>query len=139
MDISAFTDKLVEPDDNSLALALGDTYELWKQIENATMQLYPAGNKEWNYPGKKFGWSFRIKDKKRALIYLLPRDNYFKVAFVFGQKAFDRIMLEDVDPAIKQELQAAKVYAEGRGVRIDVANKEAFSDIEKLLKVKIEG
>lgn len=70
--------------------------------------------------GEKYGWNFRIKDKKRAIIYFLPRDNYFKVAFVFGQKATDTIMESDVSPGIRNDLEKATKYAEGRGIRIDV-------------------
>ena len=38
---------------------------------------------------------------------------------------------------IKTELKAAKVYAEGRGIRIEVRNKSKDSDIQKLIKFKI--
>lgn len=69
---------------------------------------YPNGLEEWNYPGKKYGWSYRIKDKKRAIIYFLPRENYFKVAFVFGQKATDIVLESDISGKIKTDLKMAK-------------------------------
>ena len=92
---------------------------------------------EWNYSGDKFGWSFRLKDKKRVLVYLLPRDKFFKVAFVFGQKATDAIFESPISENIKSEIRSAKVYAEGRGIRVDVKNKSVIHDIEKLIEIKI--
>lgn len=92
---------------------------------------------EWNYSGDKYGWGFRIKDKKRAIIYLLPRDRFFKAAFVFGQKATDAIMASRISDTIKSELASARVYAEGRGIRITVSNQSNINDIKELIDIKI--
>ena len=39
--------------------------------------------------------------------------------------------------AIKNELQAANVYAEGRGIRIDIKDSKTTEDILKLIGIKI--
>lgn len=88
-DISIFTDKAIEPTQKDVANKLNTLYLIWEQIYQLVYSKYSNGVDGWNYPGKKYGWSFRIKDKRRAIIYFLPRDGYFKVAFVFGQKAYD--------------------------------------------------
>ncbi|HET6765762.1 MAG TPA: DUF3788 family protein, partial [Chitinophagaceae bacterium] len=75
--------------------------------------------------------------KKRALIYLLPRDGFFKAAFVFGPKATDIILKSTISENIKEEIKAAKVYAEGRGIRIEVRNKKILNDLKKLIMIKI--
>ena len=100
-------------------------------------EKYPDATEDWNFPGKNYGWSFRIKDKKRAIIYFLPREKYFKVAFVFGGKAMDFIMASDIAEEIKNDLQNAKVYAEGRGVSIDVEDDSNIADIKKLVEIKL--
>lgn len=92
---------------------------------------------EWTYPGKNYGWNFRIKDKRRAIAYMLPREGYFKVAFVFGQKATDQVLASTVGPEIKQELLQARVYAEGRGIRIDVRDERIVPDIQQLVEIKL--
>ncbi len=137
MDKSIFTDKKHTPNTNDLELALGATFDLWNKVAAYTHQKYPAAIDEWSYPGEKYGWSFKVKDKKRAIVYLLPRDAYFKVAMVFGQKAVDAIMESSISDAIKQELQAAKAYAEGRGIRIEVRNESELKDIFTLIDIKI--
>ena len=130
-------DKSSMPTIKDLETALGSTYKLWKNCIDFTKQVYPEVVEEWNYSGDKFGWSFRLKDKKRVLVYLLPRDKFFKVAFVFGQKATDAIFESPISENIKSEIRSAKVYVEGRGIRVDVKNKSVIHDIEKLIEIKI--
>ena len=137
MDISIFTDKTAEPTQKDLQEQLASLYPLWEQIAESVRKKYPNPKEEWNYPGKNYGWSFRLKDKKRAIIYLLPRQGYFKVAFVFGQKATDQIMACDIDASIKEDLAGAKKYAEGRGLSIEVHNAKPINNIEKLIDIKI--
>ncbi|MFA6276168.1 MAG: DUF3788 family protein [Pedobacter sp.] len=134
---SIFTNKNDVPTTDRLKIALGNTFELWKNVEEFTLANFPNAKVEWNFSSEKFGWSFRIKDSKRVLVYLLPRDNFFKTAFVFGQKATEKILESDIAESIKTELKAAKVYAEGRGIRIEVRDNGNFIDLQKLIKIKI--
>lgn len=136
-DISIFQDKATKPTDKDLVDRLDSTYNLWIQLQDYVMERYPSGLAEWNYPGKKYGWSYRIKDKKRAIIYFLPRDKHFKVAFVFGQKATDLIVESDISIGIKTELEQATKYAEGRGIRIEVKDNTKMADIKKLVVIKL--
>lgn len=136
-DISIFADKTLLPSEEELAEKLGNTYPLWKHIEEFVLQKYPGGQKEWNFPGRKYGWNFRIKDKKRAIIYLLPRESYFKVAFVFGNKACIAVWESEVSLAIKTDLANAIKYAEGRGIRIDVKDDAVLPDIKQLIEIKL--
>jgi len=137
MEHSIFMDKSQVPSDPELRGVLGDKYELWMEIRDRVYEKYPEGIEEWNFPGKKYGWSFRIKDKRRAIIYLLPRDGEFLAAFVFGGKAFEVIKKSDVSAQIISDLGSAKVYAEGRGIRIPVSDSSAQEDIFRLIDIKL--
>lgn len=137
MDSSVFMDKNQQPSAGDLKEALGDSHQLWMEIREKVFYKYPEGHEEWNYPGKKYGWSFRIKDKKRAIIYLLPRDQTFLAAFVFGGRAFDAILQSEVSEQIKSDLKNAKVYAEGRGIRIPVPDRSSLQDIFRLIDIKL--
>ena len=134
---SIFTDKNISPTNNDLKVALGDTFEQWQNFVDYTLESYPNALCEWNFSSEKYGWSFRIKDKKRALLYLLPRDQFFKTAFVFGPKAMDKILESDVADFIKAELAQAKSYAEGRGIRIEIKDASLVNDVQKLISIKI--
>ncbi|HLP53621.1 MAG TPA: DUF3788 domain-containing protein [Fluviicola sp.] len=137
MDTSVFTNKADVPGDGDLFVELKATYDLWNTIRNYVHTAYSGAVDEWNYSGQKFGWSFRIKDKKRVIVYLLPREGYFKTAFVFGQKATDAILDSTIDKQIREELQSAKVYAEGRGIRIDVRDSQVLEDVKRLIAIKL--
>ena len=135
---SVFTDKELVPNNESLNNSLGATYEFWRIFVDYVHSVYPKSIEEWSF-SKSGGWSFRMKDNKRAIIYLLPRDGFFKVAFVFGQKATDKVLESKVAIAIKTELESAKAYAEGRGIRIEVKDGEIIDDVKVLIKIKLEN
>lgn len=137
MDTSIFMDKAHEPNKDDLKQALGQTYSYWLALRDFVFEQYPKATEGWNYPGKKYGWSFRIKDKKRAIIYLLPHDTFFMVAFVFGQKATNHILNSTIAESIKTELNQARVYAEGRGIRVSVTGEDLIEDIKELVKIKM--
>lgn len=86
-DASLFMDKEKIPTSSDVEKGVGASIHFWNQIRDYVLEIYPTGKEEWNFPGKKYGWSFRIKDKKRAILYFLPRENYFKVAFRFWPKS----------------------------------------------------
>lgn len=134
---SIFTNKNQAPTSSELEEGLASTSVLWKQLEDYTLSLEPKASAVWHFSGEKFGWSYRIKDSKRVLVYLLPRDKFFKVAFVFGQKATDEILASDLSANIKTALTNAKVYAEGRGIRLEVKDAECLADLKKLITIKI--
>ena len=137
METSIFPDKAKKPDEQILMDALGHQIELWNKLREFVLDKYPMAIEEWNYPGKKYGWSFRMKDKKRAIIYLLPQQGCFKAAFVFGQKAVDQVLQSEISKDIKTELQQARVYAEGRGIRIEVKDESIIPDLKRLVEIKL--
>lgn len=137
MDTSIFGDKNTIPVDNDLIEALGEGHGFWKDIRDYVYLRYPNAIDEWKHSGIKYGWSFRIKDRKRVIVYLSPRDKFFKVVMVFGQKAMDRIMNTDISDEIKEMLSSAIVYAEGRCIRIDVVDNNYIGDIKKLIDIKL--
>jgi len=137
MDTSIFTNKAETPDDSMLSEALGEMFKVWLEIRAYVFKVYPQAIQEWNLPGQKYGWSFRIKDKKRAIIYMLPRDKFFLVAFVFGEKATIDALGSNISPEIKSIIETAKVYAEGRGFRIEVITEDIVGDIKKLIDIKL--
>jgi len=136
---SIFIDKNKTPNDSDLKLGLKDCYMLWKELENYTLDCDTQNKPLWKFTSEKFGWGFQIKDKKRTIVYLLPRDKYFKVGLVFGKKAVEKIMLTKINDSIKKKINDAPEYAEGKGVRIDVNDESLLNDIKALIEIKIKG
>lgn len=137
MDTSIFTDKSTPPQPADLAAALGTRHPLWQDLCTLAVSKYPKAVCEWYFPGAKWGWNFRIKDKKRVIVYLLPREGSFMAAFVFGEKAYEKILESTVSQEIKDDLQAARPYAEGRGIRIEVKDQKTLKDLGLLIDIKL--
>jgi hypothetical protein len=136
-DYSVFMNNEIKPSEESLRSSLLDVYSHWLQIQDYALEQHPMAQLEWKYSGSKHGWNYRIKDKKRVIVYLLPRKGYFKVAMVFGEKAVETIMQSDVNKCIKDDISSAVKYVEGRGMRISIENESLIPDIFKLIKIKL--
>ena len=138
MAMSLFDDKSKQPTEQMLAKAIGKQYQLWTDIAEYVVEKYPKAIKEWKYIAmKNYGWSFRIKDKKRNIIYLGPRDGGIIVGFLFGDKGVDAAQASSLPQSIKDELRNAKKYVEGRGIRLQVCKKADVANIKMLVNIKL--
>ncbi len=137
METSIFMDLTKTPTSDDLVTPLENTFLLWMEIRDFVFEKYPLAKEEWHVSVKKYGWGFRIKDKKRAIIYLSPRESFFRVVMVFGQKATNQILDSDISDFLKNELRNSKVYAEGRVIRMEVSDNSLIEDIKKLVEFKI--
>lgn len=137
MPSSVFTDRSQRPGPVDLQNALGKTFGLWGEIAEYVFKKYPDAVDEWAFPGKSFGWNYRIKDSKRVIIYMMPGEKLFRVSIVFGSKATENAMISKISKDIKDLISSAKVNAEGRGFRIDVKNKKTVKDIKRLVDIKL--
>ena len=127
---SIFTDKTKLPDVTILREVIVNMYWSLIKIRDFVSWTYPKAIEEWNSPSLKYGWSCKIKDKKRSIIYQLPRKSYFLVAFDFGVKATSAGLASHPEGGIKNTSETAKVYAEGRYVWIEIGNRENLEDIK---------
>lgn len=136
---SVFMDKTCVPDERSLLDVLGQkAFARWERICGVCRESGAVAQEGWHFSGKKFGWSYRLSDKKRVLIYLLPREGFFKVAFVFGDQAVEFLRTSEIDLQLLRTLVEAKKYAEGRGIRFAVQSEEETQEALELLKVKLK-
>ncbi len=139
MSNSIFIDKSKPPSAIDLKEALGKKHTLWQSLRAYTFKLEPKANEEWKYPGKNYGWNYRIRDAKRVLVYFVPCDAYFKISLVFGAKATKAALQSSISPEIKNIIESAKVYVEGRGFALDVTDDTILNDIKTLIEIKIKS
>jgi hypothetical protein len=133
-----FLDKSVKPDDRLLARGLGRSFHSWETIREELGRTYGTLTPEWKYYGAKSGWTLKILLKKRNLFFFAPFENSFLVAFVFGEKAVRAVGESDLPASVIRELERARKYAEGRGVRIEVKSKKDVKTILALASIKVE-
>jgi hypothetical protein len=137
MSANVFIDKLAKPDDQALVSALGKTYPLWAEIEKHIATTLGESVQEWKYYGLKSGWTMKTLYKKRNLFFFTACEGYFRIAFVFGDRAVAEIVSSDLPKAVIEEITNAKKYAEGRGIRIDVKTRRDVESVKKLIAFKV--
>ena len=138
MALSIFDDKTKFPSESDLESTLAESYKCWKAIIEFVFQNYSKTEAVWSFSGVKYGWSLRLKDKKRAVVYLIPCEGFFKLGIVFGEKATADCRKSDLSGIIMEQIEAAPVYAEGRGIRIDFKDLSYIEDIKKLILIKLK-
>ena len=107
---------MLSPTENDLKDSLGSTSTMQKQLKVYLLSIFMNSSEVLNFPGIMYGQSYLIRSKKRNIDYFVLNDGFFNIAFVLGQKEFERLMVSDVSETVKKEPGEAKVYTEGRGV-----------------------
>ena len=137
MSSSVFKDKSVIPDSEALARELGETKKYLDKISSRISEKYGNSVVEWKYYGQKSGWIMKLLLKKKNIFFMIPQENGFDISFVFGDKAVEKITEGDFPDVVKKDLIAAKKYAEGRGLRLNVSSDELCDTILDLAEIKL--
>lgn len=137
MALSVFDDKSAAPARQELEVMLGATMALWDRIVAGVSDENPPIIEAWNFAGAKFGWSMRLKRKDRVLLYLIPQTGHFLAAVVLGEKAVTAAHTAGLPPGVIAAIDAARPYAEGRGIRLPVRNIEDVEVILELARIKL--
>jgi hypothetical protein len=139
MATSVFSDKSQKPDDEKLSEALGKTYKYWEEIKSSLEKEFGELVVDWKHYGPKSGWILKLFYKKRNLFFMNPQQNFFVIAFVFGDKAVAEVEKSDLPKELIDELVKAKKYAEGRGIRLEIKKHETVKHVLQLVRIKISN
>jgi hypothetical protein len=134
MALSCFDDKTCPPTEAELTRVLGKAASVWTDLVKRVESGHAPLAREWAFPGKAYGWSFRLRQPRRVFLYLTPGRGHFVAAVVLGEKAASAALADpDLPEAVKTDLAAARVYAEGRGIRLTVRCGKDTMPVEILL------
>jgi hypothetical protein len=125
------------PSAAALGRALGATQPLWDELVAYLEATYAPVTPEWKMARTSPLGFLRLISKKRTILYLLPRDGHFLTAFVFGEKATAAVRASDVPAAVVTALNEARVYAEGRGIRLETRTLQDVATMKKLAAIKM--
>jgi flavoprotein len=137
MALSAFDDKTKPPKDAELAATLGKTYVLWNELKKRIASRFTPLSIEWGFSSKATGWGLRLKQEKRAVLYMTPCKGYFLASFALGEKAVKAARESGLPAPVLAVIESAKKYAEGRGVRLEVRTAQDVRNVEKLAAIKM--
>lgn len=129
---NAFVGKKTKPTARDLTEALGSAYLLWQKLIHE-LGLTP----EWNSYSPKAGWSLKLKQKTRTILYLSPSHDGFRAAFVLGDKAIAAARTSDLPKSVLKTIAKATKYPEGTAVRLEDVNSADVDVIKKLAAIKL--
>jgi hypothetical protein len=132
-----FYDKVKKPTSAMLKKALGRAYPLWEELRCAIGEQFAPLTEDWVFSGKNYGWSLRLKRKKRAVLYMWPVEIPFQACFVIGGKAAEAARQSRLPAALMKQIDEAPKYVEGRVVQIPIKSKRDVANAVKLAAVKM--
>ena len=130
---SIFDEKAITPNEEMLNIALNSRKILWDKMISVS-----GGIGEWKFYSKAAGWTYSLKKNKRTLFYMMPKSNWFRLIFVFGEHAVEAAKSIDLPEQILNDLLQAKPYVEGRSLTININNNTDLNIAKKLLQLKLE-
>jgi hypothetical protein len=136
---NAFIGKARPPTDRELSAALGQSKPLWDRLVAQLCSELHLSTREWNTHSTNAGWSLRIKEGNRTIVYLAPGPNAFRASFALGDKALQAAKACDFSKPVLRILESSKKYAEGTGVRIDVRGPKDIDVVKRLAEAKLRG
>lgn len=137
MALSAFDDQTRRPGPRDLSRVLGGAAALWRQLVAHMTRTYAPMTEQWNFSGAKYGWSLRLKQKDRVILYLTPQAGCFLVGLALGEKAADAARDRGLPASVLEIIDRAPRYAEGRGIRLTIAAGDDLAAIQELAALKM--
>ena len=137
MALSAFDDKSTKPKASDLKRTLKRASTHWDNLIAHIAAKYPPLDETWNFSGADWGWSLRLRQKKRTVLYMTPRKGCFFVGFVLGEKAVKAAHGGALPDSVLTVIDGAKRYVEGRAVRIEIRTKKDLENAKKLSAIKM--
>lgn len=136
---NAFIGKTTQPTPKQLASELGESKRLWTKLVADLKEECDITGEEWNSWSPKYGWSLRLKRKKRNIVYLGPCHGCFRVAFVLGDKGMKAARASEFPADIAKVIDEAPHYPEGSAIRFEVKNSSDLEAVKQLARIKIEN
>jgi hypothetical protein len=136
---NAFAGQKTKPTEKALRATLGSSFEPWKQLVAEMKRDLKIDVVEWHTTSIKYGWALRLQLKKRNIVYLSPRQDYFMATFVLGGKAVALALASDLPAALVKNISGSRPYAEGTAVYIEMRTTGDIEAVKKLAKIKIEN
>jgi hypothetical protein len=135
--VNAFIGRPGVPTDVELSAELGPSKTLWDRLLADLAREHDLTEREWNSSSIKAGWLLRVKQGKRNIVYLSPGRGCFMASFALGDKAVQAARDSGLPQRAIAIIDAARRYAEGTAVRIDMRTPGDVTIVTKLAGIKL--
>jgi len=127
------------PEPADIRRVLGRSAAAWDALRTHISEHFELVTEEWAVPAKKYGWSLRLKLKKRTILHIGPRSKHFDVAIILGEKAVVALRESELAPEVIAMVERAAKYTEGRVIRFEIRSKKETEVVEALAKIKMDN
>ncbi|MFV0395612.1 MAG: DUF3788 family protein [Coprobacillaceae bacterium] len=136
MATSIFEDKQQIPTIEEVEMSLKEVLSVWEHLLDYIEQHYGKLQNEWKFYSKKAGWTYRVSNDKRNIVFLTPNDSYFLVTINMSEKVGKQVLSASVSEDVKTMIKEARVYMEGIGILLKIGNKNDLEDIKTILEIR---
>ena len=117
MDDRPFFDQSIKPTEPTLRAVLGSTYTYYKEI----IGLASAYSQDWSY-SKSGGWMLKSHGRKKALFYLIPLNDGFKISLAIREHE-RTVFLHDGELGLLQDkISGAEKNTEGYALQFEITD-----------------
>jgi len=124
-----FLDQSDKPTEQTLQAALGGTYDCCQQV----LVLASAFSQEWTHT-KSCGWMLKVYDRKKALFYLIPLQDGFRISLAIREAERDAFLRDDELRVLKDQISSSKKYPEGFALQFHIGNEVDFEPLEVFIR-----
>ena len=133
---SSLTDKSRTPADADLDAALGAARRAWDAIV-AELASRDGLTRRWKFYAGGHGWQLQIRDRKSAVMYLIPKAGSFVAALPLRDDAVAALADSDLPADVIRAIQTARPAPEGRPARIEVTGVRQVPIVRTLLALRL--
>jgi len=137
--LNPFVDFPHPPESADIREALGRSAAAWDVLRTRIAEHFGPVTEDWAVPAKKYGWSLRLKLKKRTILHLGPRSKHFIAAVILGEKAVAAVREAELAPEVIAMIEHSTRYTEGRVIRFEIRTKKETEVVEALAKIKMNN
>jgi hypothetical protein len=124
-----FHEKSTKPDAAKLKDSLGPSFRCYSELD----KLSAAFKKEWNH-SKMSGWMQKVSDSKKALYYIIPLENSFRVSLTIRENEREDFLEDITLSAVHALLNSARRFVEGYALQFTVVDRDSFLPLKALIQ-----
>lgn len=132
-----FVDLPRPPEPAEIRQALGRSAAAWDVLRNRILDHFGQVTEDWAVPARKYGWSLRLRLRKRTILHLTPSSRHFTTAILLGRRAVADVRASDLSPEVIAMVDQATRYAEKRVIRFEIRFKKDTEVVEALARIKM--
>jgi hypothetical protein len=130
-------EKPAPPTSEELAALLGSAIGLWSGLHEAVRAANAPVTERWVYGGRKYGWSCRLEQGKKGVLYMTPDAGHFRIGMALSDSDREAVLASEVPIDVREALAATTKAMEGWPVRMAVRTADDVAVVLELVEIKL--